>query len=78
GRHVPGGKRLGREHHGRVREQHNHGRTSPGAAPDRDSEVPPQPAHRHLVHGLHVGSCLRAQPGSAHVRRAENPSLHGH
>lgn len=46
--------------------------------PDSDPKVPPEPAHGHLVHGLHVGGRLRAQPGAAHVRRQEDPPLHGH
>lgn len=47
-----------------------------GTAPDSDPQVPPQPAHGHLVHGIHVGGRLRAQPGAADVRWQKNPPLH--
>jgi hypothetical protein len=55
---------------------HHHGRPAAGAAPHRDPEVPDQPVHAPVVHHVHVGRHLPAQPGAASLRRRRHHSVH--
>mmetsp|Transcript_13539 Transcript_13539/g.43194 ORF Transcript_13539/g.43194 Transcript_13539/m.43194 type:complete len:202 (-) Transcript_13539:67-672(-) len=54
----------------------NHGGPLASSAPDCDSPVSAQPLHYHLVHHLHLGCDLPAQPGRIDLGRQQDSSFH--